>query len=45
MESISFRIFLKGYSQNLEIESIQQETTGAVEGKNSWDLTNTLETT
>ena len=33
MESISFRKFLNGYSQNLENESIQLGTTGAVEGK------------
>ena len=44
MESVSFRIFLKGYYQNFEIKSIQQETASAVEGKNSWDLTNNLET-
>ena len=45
MESISFRKFLKGYPQNLENESIQLVTTGAVEGKKGWDLTNTLENT
>ena len=45
MESISFRRFLKGNSQNLEDESIQIGTTGAVEGENGCDLTNTLETT
>ena len=33
MESISFRKFLKDYSQNLENESIQLKTTGVVEGK------------
>ena len=43
MESISFRKFLKDYSQNLENESIQLKTTGVVEGKKDWDLTNTLE--
>ena len=45
MENISFRKLLKGYSQNLENESIQLGTTGAVEGRKDWDLTNTLETT
>ena len=45
MENISFRKFLKSYSQNLENESIQLGTTGAVERKKGWDLTNTLETT
>ena len=34
MESISFRKYLKGYSQNLEKKSIQLGTTGAVEEKN-----------
>ena len=33
MENISFRKLLKGYSQNLENESIQLGTTGAVEGR------------
>ena len=33
MESISFRKFLNGFSQNLETESIQLRTTGAVEEK------------
>ena len=33
MENISFRKFLKGYSQNLENGSIQLGTTGAVEEK------------
>ena len=33
MESISFRKFLKHYSQNLENESIHTGTTGDVEGK------------
>ena len=33
MENISFRKFLKGYSQSLENGSMQLRTTGAVEGK------------
>ena len=45
MESLSPRKFLKGHSQNLENEFIRLGTTGAVEGKKSWDLTNTLENT
>ena len=45
MESISFRNFLNGYSQNLENESIQLGTTDAVEVEKGWDLTNTLENT
>ena len=45
MGSMSFTKFLKGYSENLENESIQLGNTGAVERKKDWDLTNTLEIT
>ena len=45
METILFRNFLNGYSQNLENQSIQLETTGAVQGKKGSDLTNTIQTT
>ena len=42
---MSFTKFVMGCSQNLENESIPLGTTGAVEGKEGWDLTNTLKTT
>ena len=45
IESMTFRKFLTGCSQNLGNESIPLGNTGSVKGKKGWDLTNTLKTT